>query len=293
MQITKTTLRRIIKEELDAAMSEQDMKIGSMEGDLDPEFTRRLNVGSEMKRKIEDALGVDVDKIFRDRPRTRSAFDAELGRLGLMVADGDLEFKEAVSKARDMIESQSKAPMEEVIKKGELDRNQLRAQRQIHAAIQNMHKRNPKRARRIIDYLEREVPPKYMNAIKNAAQGNVRAVDAARALLDLAKSAVPPKRSMEEADVQLNTYSGDLESMEEAAHEPAGELVHRANPNFRVFKTVKGAGPTYGGVKGGYRSKTLSKVGEFELYRGDERLGVFTSLPAAKKRIAALSARRR
>ena len=86
---------------------------------------------------------------------------------------------------------------------------------------------------------------------------------------------------------------GEEAPMEEAAHEPAGELVHRANPNFSVYEIVKGAGVTYGGDREGYRSKTLSKVGEFELYRGDESLGTFSSLDFAKKRIAALSARRR
>ena len=264
MRITESTLRKIIREELDAVVGEADVQIGAMAGDLDPEFTSRLNRASKATKMILRRAGMAEKNLSPVQMEV-------LPNLAARVAARELSLDAAVKELRD-----AKRPMEEVIKKGELDRNQLRAQRQIHAAIQNMHKRNPKRARRIIDYLEGEVPPKYMTAIKNVALGNVRAVDAARALLDLAKSAVPPKKSMEEA-----------------AHEPAGELVHRANPNFRVFKTVKGAGPTYGGVKGGYRSKTLSKVGEFELYRGDESLGVFTSLPAAKKRIAALSARRR
>ena len=190
MRITESTLRKIIREELEAAMNEADdgFQIGSIKGGFGKEF------GSRLQQML--AIKADLKKDLKRDPTPE-------------------ELRKAM-RAAGMRDPGEEAPMEEVIKKGELDRNQLRAQRQIHAAIQNMHKRNPKRARRIIDYLEREVPPKYMAAIKNAAQGNVRAVDAARALLDLAKSAVPPKRSMEEADVQLNTYSGDLEGMEEA-----------------------------------------------------------------------------
>jgi hypothetical protein len=103
MRITESTLRKIIREELDAAMSEQDMKIGSMEGDLDPEFTRRLNRVSRATRMILRRAGMAEKDL--------SPVQVEaLPNLAARVADGELSPEKAADHLRD-----AKRPMQEAV----------------------------------------------------------------------------------------------------------------------------------------------------------------------------------
>jgi len=147
-----------------------------------------------------------------------------------------------------------------------------------------------------LEILDEDATQPRFNALQNAAADILNALGKRRASLSIAQREELPNLAARVVDGEMTVKSAAKKlgaSIREAAHEPAGELVHRANPNFSVYEIVKGAGVTYGGDREGYRSKTLSKVGEFELYRGDESMGTFSSLPAAKQQIAALSSRRR
>ena len=101
MRITESTLRKIIREELDAAMSEQDIKIGSIKGDLDPEFTSRLNRASKATKMILRRAGMAEKDL--------SPVQVEaLPNLAARVADGELSLEKAADQLRD-----AKRPMEE------------------------------------------------------------------------------------------------------------------------------------------------------------------------------------
>ena len=221
MRITESTLRKIIREELDAVVGEAPdgiKPIGSVPGNLSPRFRKYFQKLAAAGKKLERAIGAK---------RKASNVDLKLGIKQVPIKKLE-KFDELVGK----------------IMKGKLSAEQ---------AAEEYKKFNP-------------------------------------------------KAPMEEADVRLGTYSGDLKGMEEAAHEPAGELVYSAALNgdpvalspdshYTVYKIIKGAGVGYGGDREGYRSSTLSKVGDFTLYINGEPKKTYSSLAHAQNQIKKRAAR--
>ena len=101
MRITESTLRKIIREELDAVVGEADVQIGALAGDLDKQFTRRLNRASKATRMILRRAGMAEKNLSPVQMEV-------LPNLAARVAAGELSLDAAVEELRD-----AKRPMEE------------------------------------------------------------------------------------------------------------------------------------------------------------------------------------